>query len=391
MARSRHVPIASAPPRWMKVRPHRLHVGDEVLVDLRERLARTRWPEPIPDQGWTYGADVGVVRTLCERWSEYDWREHEARLNARPHFLAEVDGVDLHFWHVPGKGPKPTPLLLLHGWPGSPVEFERLIEPLGDPAAYGGDPADAFDVVVGTLPGFGFGGQPREPGWGVTRMADAFDTLMREALGYDHYGVQGGDIGGLVAAPMGSRHPDALLGLHLNFLLAQPPEDPNAEDEEAAARRAAFDATEFAYAQIQGSKPDSLTVAQSDSPAGLAAWNPREVRSLERGGRRARHLPHRRPAHQPHVLLGAEQRAQRSPVLLRGVARPGRHDVPEGGRPDGRRELPEEPWRVPRRWAEPRFDIRRWTDMPRGGHFGALEEPELLTDDIRSFFRTLRA
>ena len=180
----------------MNVRPHRIEVPDEVLADLRDRLTRTRWPEPVPGQGWSYGADIAVVRSLCERWIDFDWRAQEARLNAIPHHLAEIDGVDLHFWHVPGRGPAPTPLLLLHGWPGSPIEFAETIGPLSDPAAHGGDPADAFDVVIGTLPGFGFGGRPREPGWGLTRTANAFHTLMTEALGYARYGVQGGDIGG---------------------------------------------------------------------------------------------------------------------------------------------------------------------------------------------------
>ncbi len=374
----------------MNVRPHRIEVPDEVLADLRDRLTRTRWPEPVPGQGWSYGADVAVVRSLCERWIDFDWRAQEARLNALPHHLVEIDGVDLHFWHVPGRGPAPTPLLLLHGWPGSPIEFAETIGPLSDPGAHGGDPADAFDVVVGTLPGFGFGGRPREPGWGLTRMANAFHTLMTEALGHERYGVQGGDIGGLVAARMGSLHPDAIIGIHLNFLLAQPPERPGPEDEEAIARRTAFDATEFAYAQVQGTKPDSLTVAQSDSPAGLAAWILEKFQAWSAGDDVLATFP-------ADVLLtnlmfywapNSAPSAARS--YLETWRDPEGMFFPRVQVPTAVAVFPDEPWRVPRHWAEPRFDIRRWTEMPRGGHFAALEEPELLTEDVRAFFSSLR-
>ena len=374
----------------MNVRPHRIEVPDEVLADLRDRLTRTRWPEPVPGQGWGYGADVAVVRSLCEQWIDFDWRAQEARLNAIPHHLAEIDGVDLHFWHVPGRGPAPTPLLLLHGWPGSPIEFAETIGPLSDPAAHGADPADAFDVVLGTLPGFGFGGRPREPGWGLTRTANAFHTLMTEALGYARYGVQGGDIGGLVAARMASLHPDALTGIHLNFLLAQPSEQPGPEDEEAIARRTAFDATEFAYAQVQGTKPDSLTVAQSDSPAGLAAWILEKFHAWSAGDDVL-------ATFSAEVLLTNLMfywAPNSTPSAARSYAEAWRDPdgmfFPRVEVPTAVAVFPDEPWRVPRHWAEPRFDIRRWTEMPRGGHFAALEEPELLTEDVRGFFSSLR-
>ena len=198
----------------MAPRPFRIEVPDTVLDDLRERLGRTRWPEPLNDQaGWDDGADVAYLRELCAYWAAgYDWRAWEARLNAIPGFLAEVDGVELHFWHVRGAGPSAMPLLLVHGWPGSIVEFLDLVGPLTDPGAHGGDPADAFDVVVPSLPGFGFGGAPRERGWGVSRISAAFDTLMTRELGYGRYGVQGGDWGGTVAAKLGVAHPDRVAG-----------------------------------------------------------------------------------------------------------------------------------------------------------------------------------
>jgi epoxide hydrolase len=189
----------------MAPRPYTIEVPDAVLDDLRERLGRTRWPEQIPTTGWDYGVDVAYLRELCEHWRDgYDWRRWEARLNELPGFRCEVDGVDLHYWHVRGVGPAPMPLMLIHGWPGSMMEFLELIGPLADPGAYGGDPADAFDVVVPALPGFGFGGVPRERGWGVPRIAAALHALMTRELGYERYAAQGGDWGSMISAKPGS-------------------------------------------------------------------------------------------------------------------------------------------------------------------------------------------
>ncbi len=375
----------------MHATPHRIDVPDDVLADLRSRLERTRWPTPIPGQGWRYGADVAVVRELCDHWrTTYDWRAHEARLNAWPQFLVPVDGVDLHVWHVRGVGPAPMPLLLLHGWPGSPVEFQGLIGPLSDPGAHGGDPADAFDVVVGTLPGFGFGGAPAQPGWGLTRIAEAFHTLMTEGLGYERYGTQGGDIGGLVSARLASLHPEALAGIHLNFLLARPPEEPGPEDEEAIARRTAFDATQFAYAQIQGTKPDSLTVAQSDSPAGLAAWILEKFRAWSGDDDAIATFGMDTLLTNLMFYWAPNSTASAARSYFETWQDPEGMFFPRVGVPTGIASFPDEPWRVPRHWAEARFAVTRWTDMPRGGHFAALEEPELLQEDVRAFLRTVR-
>ena len=177
----------------MPPRAYSIHVPDAVLSDLQTRLRHTRWPEPVEGAEWDYGAKVAYIRELCEYWlNEYDWREQEARLNVYPQFLSEIDGVDVHFWHVKGNGPDPFPLLLIHGWPGSMYEFYQVLGPLSDPAAYGGDPADAFDLVVPSIPGFGFSGKPRERGWGCARVAEAFATLMSQELGYSRYGAHWG-------------------------------------------------------------------------------------------------------------------------------------------------------------------------------------------------------
>ncbi|MFY0581712.1 epoxide hydrolase family protein [Cystobacter fuscus] len=191
----------------MSPRPFRIDVPQAVLTDLQRRLEATRFPEPLPGEPWQHGADVAYVRELCAYWRErYDWRKHEAELNRFPQFLCEVEGVDIHFWHVRGKGPSPLPLLLTHGWPGSIYEFHHLIEPLTNPAAHGGDARDAFDVIIPALPGYGFSGKPREPGWDATRVAAVFDRLMVEHLGYSRYGAQGGDWGGIITTALGVGH-----------------------------------------------------------------------------------------------------------------------------------------------------------------------------------------
>jgi epoxide hydrolase len=376
----------------MALRPFRIDVPAEVLDDLRRRLSSTRWPEPIPGAGWEYGAQIESVRELCEYWrNAYDWRGEEARLNAYPQFLAEVDGVDLHFWHVRGHGPNPFPLLLIHGWPGSMFEFFGLIEQLTNPAANGGRPEDAFDVVIPALPGFGFGGKPQERGWGITRIATAFETLMTRDLGYSHYGIQGGDWGGIIAAKMGSAHAANVAGLHLNFVVAPPPSELNEADREAIARRDAFQVAETGYSNVQGTTPDSLTVAQTDSPAGLAAWilEKFQVWSDCDGD--------------PFAAVSMDTLLTNlmfywAPNSVASAARiyyEARRD-PDGFRyakvqvPTAVAVFPKEPWRAPRNWAEQRFNLVRWTEMSKGGHFAALEQPELLLKDVRSFFGTIR-
>lgn len=378
--------------RAMPSRPYRIDVPQAVLDDLTRRLAETRWPEPLPGAGWDYGANVEYVRELCDYWrTGYDWRAAERRLNAHPQFVSEVDGVDIHYWHVRGEGDNPFPLLLIHGWPGSIVEFEALIDPLTRPSAYGGSAKDAFDVVIPALPGFGFGGKPRERGWGIARIGAAFDRLMAEELGYRKYGVQGGDWGGITAAKMGSAHADQVAGIHLNFVIAGPPTEMTAADHAAADVRNAFQAQETGYSNVQGTKPDSLTVAQTDSPAGLAAWIVEKFRvwsdcdgDVERAFSKDTLLTNLMFYWAPNAIASAARiyyEAMRDPTSFR---------YPKVEVPTGVAVFPKEPWRAPRTWAEPRFNITRWTEMPRGGHFAALEVPELLIEDVRAFFATLR-
>jgi microsomal epoxide hydrolase len=257
--------------------PFTLRVPEEAIADLRDRLARSRLPDQAPADPWAYGTDVGYLRQLVEYWrSTFDWRAEEARLNAFPQFKVPLGGIDLHFLHVPGKGPAPCPLLLLHGWPGSVFEFLELIPRLTDPALFGGDPADAFTVVVPSLPGYGLSFKPGQPRFGVEEIADCVAELMHGALGYTSFAVQGGDWGAITATRLGYAHPEKLIGIHLNLLAIrrdqQDVADPTPEEQAYLEERATWLREETGYSWIQGTKPQTLAFALSDSPAGLAAW-----------------------------------------------------------------------------------------------------------------------
>lgn len=377
----------------MEPRPFRINVPDDVLHDLRERLHRTRWPDAIPGTGWTYGADIDYVRELCAYWADrYDWRRHESELNSIPQFLVAIDGVDIYFWHVRGKGARPLPLMLIHGWPGSVYEFFRLVGPLTAPASHGASPDDAFDIVVPALPGYGFGGKPQEPGWNPTRIARAFRTLMRDVLGYESWGLQGGDWGAIVSTKMADLFPEEIRGLHLNFVVVPQPEDLRPEDRTVVEKRALWDALETGYSRIQGTKPMSLAVAQSDSPAGLAAWVVEKFRTwsdcngdVDATFGKDTLLTNLMFYWAPNSIASAARlyfeafRDRSSLFPSKPIAVP-----------TAVAAFPKEPWLAPRHWVVPHFNLVRWTEMPRGGHFAALEAPELLVEDVRAFFRQFR-
>src|SRR5579885_3505562 len=258
------------------LRPFTLSVSQEVLDDLHERLRRTRFPGEVPGSGWTYGTNLAYLRELVAYWIErYDWRRHEAALNAMPQFLTEVDGTTLHFVHTRGRGPQPLPLLICHGWPGSFYEMAGVLGPLTDPAAHGGNPEDAFDVVVPSLPGYGFSPDPARPGVSPAAIAEMFTSLMRDTLGYERFALQGGDWGSIITTRIAASHPEAVVGLHLNFGGGRAPAaGEQILDEEAAFREAAQrqQPEETGYSAIQGTRPQTLAYALTDSPAGLAAW-----------------------------------------------------------------------------------------------------------------------
>lgn len=378
----------------MPPRPFRIEVSDAILDDLRDRLARTRWPEPLPGDPWAHGADIDYVRDLCAYWRDrYDWRAHERALNAHPQFISTIDGLDIHYWHVRGAGPSPIPLILVHGWPGSMYEFHHLIGPLTDPAAHGGDAADAFDVVIPALPGYGWSGKPSERGWGPTRTAAAFDRLMTDELGYMRYGTQGGDWGSQVTATMAAAYTERIIGSHLNFVVAPPPSPDAAQSDEGKAAIAAATARtrdETAYYQLQSTKPQSLAIAQADSPAGIAAWIVEKFRSWSDCGGDIESV-YTKDQLLTNIMF---YWAPNSIASAANMYWEFRHDPSRGfpriTAPVGIASFPKEMGRVPRSWAEARMNVVHWTDMPRGGHFAAMEQPQLLLDDVRAFFRPLR-
>jgi len=378
-------------------RPFTISVPDELLLDLRMRLERTRWPDENPGGGWQFGTDLQYMKALARYWHEtYDWRAHEARLNRLRQFVTPLDGIDLHFIHEAGVGPNPLPLLVSHGWPGSIVEFERLIPLLTDPGRFGADPADAFTVVAPSLPGYGFSFRPDQPRFNVARVAGVFARLMSDVLGYQRFGAQGGDWGAFISAQLGAAHAERLIGVHVT-LLAGPREStptPRTDEEHAyVAELKHWMDEEQGYAVIQGSKPQTLSYGLTDSPIGLAAWIAEKFRTWsDCGGDIERRFS--KDVVLTNVMLYWITGAINSsfwPYWAR------RHEPwPFGAQtpvraPTAYASFPKEILRPPRAWVEPVYqNIRRWTMMPSGGHFAALEEPEALAADIRAFFRELR-
>ena len=379
--------------------PFSLHVEDQVFDDLRERLARTRWPEAPPGEPWATGTSVAYLQSLAEYWRDgFDWRGQEAALNRFRQFTVPLSGIDLHFIHEPGKGPAPLPLLLSHGWPGSVFEFLRLIPMLTDPARFGGDPADAFTVVASSLPGFTLSFAPGQARFGVEEMADTFATLMTEVLGYPRFAAQGGDWGAFVSSRLGYRYPERVIGIHLNLLAVrrdpQMLQDPSADERRFLEELKHFLKEETGYQSIQGTKPQTLAFGLTDSPAGLAAWIVEKFRSwTDNDGDPCSAVP--RDEMLANITLYWATKAIGSSFWPYYARLHREWPVPAGQTvqvPTGYVEFPHEILRPPRSVAARQYsDIRRWTTQPKGGHFAALEQPEVLAHEIREFFRPLRA
>jgi microsomal epoxide hydrolase len=381
--------------------PFHLAVPDADLSDLRERLARTRLPETPPLAPWLTGTDPAFMREVIAHWRErFDWRAHEARLNAFPQFKVRLSGIDLHYLHVPGVrasgAPEPLPLLLSHGWPGSVFEFLDLIPKLTDPARFGGDPTDAFTVVVPSLPGYGLSFAPGQPRFAVDDMARTFHALMTDVLGHARYGAQGGDWGSFITSILGAEHPEALVGIHLNLMpVRRDPSvvtNPTPEERRWLDELALFLKEETGYQWIQGTRPQTLAFGLSDSPAGLAAWILEKFQrwtDCEGDPRRAVPLDTMLANISLYWFTGAIG-SSFWPYYARmhgpWPIRDGSIQVPTGYL-----QFPREILRPPRSIAERVYtDIRRWTQAPRGGHFAALEQPDLLVEEVRAFFRPLR-
>jgi pimeloyl-ACP methyl ester carboxylesterase len=374
------------------VRPFRIEVSDRELDDLRDRLARTRWPDELPGTGWSYGVPLATVKELAEYWrTGFDWRAQEARLNAFPQFTTTVDGTNVHFLHVRSPEPYALPLVMTHGWPGSVAEFLDVIGPLTDPRAHGGDPADAFDVVVPSVPGYGFSGPTVETGWDAARTAHAWDELMRR-LGYERYGAHGGDIGALVSRELGILKPAGLVGVHVLQIFAFPAggpgemDDLSDEDGEALAIAKAFQ-DRAGYQHIQQTRPQTLAYGLTDSPVGQLAWNSELFLGFD--GETAGSMD--RDRFLTHVtLFWLTATAGSSARVYYEGARTGAgyRDLPNTV-PTGVAVFPNDFHSI-RRFAERANTIVNWSVFDRGGHFAASDAPDLLIGDIREFFRPLR-
>jgi len=377
--------------------PYSLHVGDQIITDLQERLDRARWPETPPVEPWSTGTSVAYMKELAEYWrSGFDWRAQEARLNGFQQFKVPLAGIDLHFIHEPGKGPDPMPLLLSHGWPGSVIEFMDILPMLTDPARFGGDPADAFTVVAPSLPGYTLSFTPGQPRFGIVEIAETFATLMGDVLGYRRFGAQGGDWGAFVTSRMGYQFAERLIGIHINLLAVRRDASlatPTAEEQRFLDRLAHWLKEETGYQWIQGTRPTTLSFGLTDSPLGLAAWIAEKFhRWTDNDGTIESAVD--RDAMLANIMLYWATGAIGSSFWPYYARMHEPWPIPEGGTitvPTGYAEFPKEILSPPRSLAERTYvDIQRWTTMSRGGHFAAMEQPEALTTEIREFFRPLR-
>ena len=386
------------------VTPFKVAIDDAVLTDLRERLQRTRWPDAIDGAGWEYGVPLSYMKELIAYWqTKYDWRAQEAKLNRWPQFTTALDGLSLHFVHVRSQEKSALPLVITHGWPGSFVEFVKVIEPLTNPVAHGGKAEDAFHVICPSLPGFGFSSKPKEPGWSVQRMSEVIAKLMAR-LGYERYGAQGGDWGASVTRWLAASDGGHCIGGHSNFPPAnrpatEPMKDVTAAEIQRYEQRAKELNDHRAYGAIQASRPLTLGYGLNDSPAGLAAWIIDKFWAWgDHGGNLDNSfskddlldnvmiywVTQTMPSSVRIYFESAHQTPRpRTMTPFKATGKPA---------PMGYALFPKEINVPPRAWVERSHGgkLDHWTEMPRGGHFAALEQPQLLTEDVRQFFRPLR-
>jgi epoxide hydrolase len=375
------------------VQPFVIDIPQADVDDLRARLARTRWPDQLAGVGWEYGIPLDYVRDLAEYWrTGYDWRRHERRLNGFPQFTTVIDGQRVHFLHVRSPEPGATPLIMTHGWPGSVVEFVEVISPLTDPRAHGGDPGDAFHLVVPSIPGYGFSGPTHEPGWNVHRIALAFDELMTR-LGYDRYGAQGGDWGASISRELGVVAPEHIIGVHLTLLFPQGPFDqPDLTDVEKARleRVQRFRTTGSGYGMIQSTRPQTLAYALTDSPAGQLAWITEKFGEWVDGQVPDDAVDRDQLLTNVSVYWFTKTAGSSARLYFESARSRGWAPSAPSTAPTGVAVFPEEIAPPIRRFAELSNTIVHWTEFDRGGHFAAMEEPDLLIGDVRQFFRLVR-
>ena len=374
-----------------EISPYRIDVPNAVLDDLKERLARTRWPDAETVDDWSQGIPLAYTRDLAAYWADgYDWRSREAALNRFDHHLTEIDGLDIHFIHQRSPHDDALPLLITHGWPGSIAEFQKVIEPLVNPTS--GRPEDAFHIVCPSLPGYGFSGKPSRTGWGVDKIAQVWDTLMVR-LGYDRYGAQGGDWGAAVTTQIG-RNRGHCIAIHLNMPIARPPAgsgggDLTEDEQQALAAFAEHRKWGTGYSKQQSTRPQTLGYGLVDSPVGQLAWVVEKFWAWTDCDGHPENVLSRDELLDNVMLYWVTGSGASSARLywesFNRFVTDGRVDLPTGVA-----AFPKEILRTPRRWCEAAYNITRWSTMPRGGHFAAFEQPELFVDDVRAFFATVR-
>ena len=376
------------------IHPFRIAVADAVLADLRARLHNTRWPEAELVDDWRQGVPRAWLQEVCRYWADgYDWRAREARLNRFAQFTTEIDGLALHFIHVRSPHAHAMPLVLTHGWPGSVVEFHKVIGPLTDPTAHGGKAADAFHVVCPSLPGFGFSAKPTRTGWGVDRIAAAWATLM-DRLGYARYGAQGGDWGSAVTSALGAQDPQHCAGIHVTLAMGGRPavgEEPGPDELDALQRAKFYRDWDSGYAKQQATRPQTLGYGLTDSPAGQAAWILEKFWAWTDCDGHPENILSRDELLDNLMLYWVTASAASSARLYWESFGAGRSAARPVSIPTGVAVFPKEIVPPVRRWmARSHTDIRHWRVMPKGGHFAAFEQPALFVDDVRAFFSLLR-
>jgi len=379
----------------MSPEPFTIKIPKEILNDMYERLAMTRWPDEVAGAGWEYGSNLAYLKDLIGYWQEgFDWPAQESALNRFPHFRAQVDGCGIHFIHERGRGTNPIPLVLLHGWPATFTQMQKIIPLLTDPKGHGGDPGDSFDVIVPSLPGFGFSDRPTGPGMSCIRMGEMIHTLMTRELGYSQYAIRGSDIGATITQYLAQAHPESITGIHLNGgtpLMGPPPADLSSEEQQFLGAGQRWMMTEGAYCMLNATKPQTLAYGLTDSPAGLAAWIVEKFRAWSdcSGNVETRFTKDELLTNltiywatgtiNSSCRVYYETMRNMSPFIGKYV------DVPTG-----MAQFPKDLAPALRSWEERFYNIQHWTDMPRGGLLAEHEEPGLLAGDMREFFRPMR-
>ena len=378
------------------IKPFKLEISDKILQNIYSKVKNFPWHEMPDDGGWDYGTNLDYMKEFCAYWvTKFDWKKTEERINKFKNFKSNINGIDIHFIHEKGSGSNPKPLLLSHGWPGSIIEFLNIIDQLAHPEKYGGKEEDAFDVIVPSLPGYGFSGRPPRP-IGPRKIATTFNSLMTKVLGYKKYIVQGGDFGGTIATWLAYDFPKNLFGIHVNIFIIRHPDGPqNEEEKEWQERFKKEQRIEDGYRTQQATKPQTLSYAMMDSPVGVAAWIIEKMRGwsdLKNGNIES--------VYSKDILL--------SNIMVYLVTKTFNTAswIYYGRREEGGRSLPKDhlPLKVPtavalfpkeylewapRSYVERIYNIKKWTEMPKGGHFAALEQPDLLIKDIKDFSKIL--